>query len=104
MAGKDNLKPFKKGFDPRRNLEGAPPKIRSLDVLMAEVIGDEGIVNVLEALQKQALKGNVNAIQIMLDRQFGKPKQSLEIDAKVDLTPQIIVKPPKTDNDPDRTV
>lgn len=91
---KKNLKPFKKGKDERRNLKGAPPKLPQLDVLLAEVLGEEkeGISAakvILMALRKKATMGDVRAAEVLLDRAFGKAKQNIGLDS--DSPIQIIV-------------
>jgi hypothetical protein len=83
---------FSKDKQPEEN--GRKPKIRALDILLAEVVGDEGMSKVIAALQKAAEKGNVYAAQCLLDRQYGKAKQPIELEGKVELTPSIIVKQP----------
>ena len=79
-----NLKPFKKGIDERRNMEGRPPKIPNLDVLLAEVLGEEkdGIEAakaILMALRAKATKGDVRAAEVLLDRAYGKSKQVMDV-------------------------
>lgn len=79
----DNLKPFKKGDDPRRNMSGPPRKLPDLDKLLADILGDEDddkseAKAVLRALLVQAKKGNVRAIEVMLERAYGKPKQTVD--------------------------
>jgi hypothetical protein len=82
VAGIDNLKPFKAGFDPRRNLEGAPKKL-DLSEAITKVLADEkdgktALDAVLMALRNKAVKGDVRAAQELLDRAFGKSKQSID--------------------------
>jgi len=79
MPNKQNLKNFKKGFDERRNIAGAPKKVPALDVIMAEVLDNTKMTKLIEALEKQALKGNVRAAEVLLDRAYGKAKQSMDI-------------------------
>jgi len=79
----ENLKPFKKGHDERRNMKGAPIKIPSLDQLLAEVLGEEkeGIEAakaILMALRAKAVKGDTKAAEILLDRAYGKAKQTID--------------------------
>lgn len=86
----ENLKPFKKGVDERRNMEGRPPKLPHLDELLAEVLGEEkdGLTAakvILMALRKKATAGDVRAAEVLLDRAFGKAKQSSEINLKGEL-------------------
>ena len=79
----ENLKPFKKGNDERRNMKGAPVKIPTLEILLAEVLGEEreGVVAakaILSALRNKALKGDTRAAELLLDRAYGKAKQTID--------------------------
>ena len=87
MANKlDNLKkavPFTKN-DPRINKEGRPKKLPELDKLLADVLGEEkdGITAaeaILKALRAKATKGDIRAAEVLLDRGWGKAKQSMDI-------------------------
>lgn len=86
MAKGDGLKkrvPFTKN-DPRINKNGRPPKLPEIDKLLAEVLGEEkdGVTAakvILMALRKKATAGDVRAAEVLLDRAFGKAKQSSEI-------------------------
>lgn len=87
-----NLKPFKKGFDPNRNLKGAPKKLPLLKKLLEEVLGaKEGedlsetkLAKIIEALTTTATKTNaynqVNAAKELLERVFGKVPTSMIAD------------------------
>ena len=84
---KDNLKPFKKGFDERRNLKGVP-KLPDLREAMAELLsqktGDKTNLDaIVEALLKKAKAGDVRAAQELLDRGYGKSTQIIDATAKV---------------------
>lgn len=87
-----NLKPFKKGEDPRRNLKGAP-KLPDLDELMAEGVSKEDLIGIISAQITRARKGDTRAADFIFDRGFGKPKQSTELTGKdgKDLMPVSIV-------------
>jgi hypothetical protein len=90
---KENLKPFKKGVDERRNLDGRPPKLPQLDVLMGIVLGEEkdGITAaeaILKALRMKASKGDVRAAEVLLDRAYGKAKQVNEVTIKEPKLPE----------------
>ena len=79
MANEKNLKPFKKGQS--GNPKGRPLKLPALDKLMADVLGEEkdGITAgeaTLKALRAKATKGDVRAAEVLLDRAYGKPKQT----------------------------
>jgi TPR repeat protein len=63
---------------------GRPRKLPKLEDLLAEVLGEE-IHNdmtaaevVLKALRAKAVRGDVNAAQLLLERAYGKPKQFIE--------------------------
>lgn len=80
--------PFKKGQS--GNPKGKPPKIPKLDVLLAEVLGEDkdGITAakaILMALRAKAIKGDVRAAEVMLDRAYGKAKESMELSGGVGL-------------------
>lgn len=73
-----NSKPFKKGQSGNPN--GRPKKLPELDKLLADVLGEEkeGITAaeaILKALRAKAAKGDVRAIEVLLDRAYGKAKQ-----------------------------
>lgn len=80
-----NLTPFKKGQSGNPN--GRPKKLPKLDELMADVLGNEtkGVTaarSILEKLIQKAKRGDVRAAEIILDRAYGKAKQSMEITEK----------------------
>jgi hypothetical protein len=83
VAGADNLKPFKEGFDPRRNLDGRPPILPDIAEAVAKVLADEkdgksALEAVFMALRSKAVKGDVRAAQELLDRAYGKAKMSVD--------------------------
>lgn len=91
-----NLKPFKKGQS--GNPKGRPKKLPQLDELMAEVLGEEkdgmtAAKAILAKLRQKAISGDVRAAEIMLDRAYGKAKQSMEITEKT-----IIVETPEDED------
>jgi hypothetical protein len=83
MAAKDIEKhKFPKGQSGNPN--GRPKKLPALDLIMANVLGAEkdGISAgeaIIMKLREQALKGDIKAAQILLDRGWGKPKQNIDI-------------------------
>ena len=83
MANEKNLKPFKKGKDKRRNLNGRPkmPDIReALSKILAEKKdGLTALEAVIMKLRQMAMKGDVRAIKELLDRGYGQSKQSVEV-------------------------
>jgi hypothetical protein len=75
-----NNKPFKKGESGNPN--GRPKKLPELDKLLADVLGEEkdGITAgevILKALRAKAAKGDVRAAEVLLDRAYGKAKQTI---------------------------
>lgn len=77
---------FKKGVS--GNPKGGPKKIPQLDVLLADVLGEEkdGIEAakaILMALRAKAVKGDVRAAEVLLDRAYGKATQNMILDADV---------------------
>jgi hypothetical protein len=83
---------FKKGQS--GNPKGRP-KLPNLKEAMAKVLAEEkdGMVAldaVLLKLRQMAMKGNPKAIEMLLDRGYGKPNQKTESSVKVeDVTPPI---------------
>jgi uncharacterized protein YjiS (DUF1127 family) len=81
-------KPFKKGQS--GNPKGRPKKLPELDALLADVLGEENANGmqaarlVLMALRKRAFAGDVRAAEVLLDRAWGKSRQSVDIN--VDLS------------------
>lgn len=80
----ENLKPFRKGKDERRNAKGRPPKIPSLDTLINKVLGEEkdnvtAIEVILMALRSKATKGDIRAAEVLLERAYGKPKSEIDV-------------------------
>ena len=75
------LIPFVKGH------KGGPgrPKLPDLKEIMAKVLGgqtEEGRTEaeaIIEAMKRKAKSGDVKATQLLLDRGFGKVKESLDI-------------------------
>ena len=79
---KDNLKTFPKGNNANPN--GRPKKLPALDLIMANVMGQEkdGITAaeaIIMKLREQAAKGDIKAAQLLLDRAYGKAKQNIDI-------------------------
>jgi len=83
MANNENLKPFKKGKDQRRNVNGRPKKLPAIDKLLAEVLGGEDeeeseAKEIIKAMLIEAKSGNTKAAEILLDRAYGKAKLNID--------------------------
>ena len=112
MANKlDNLKkavPFTKN-DPRINKEGRPKKLPELDKLLADVLGEEkdGITAaeaILKALRAKATKGDIRAAEVLLERGWGKAKQTVNMEIEADGLKSILISPAsQRKNDSDTT-
>ena len=82
MAGKGQIQPrWKKGES--GNPKGRPKKIPELRELLANVLGDEkdgktAAEAILMALRNKAIKGDVRAAELLLDRAYGKATQPIE--------------------------
>lgn len=80
---------FKKGIS--GNPKGGITKIPQLDVLLADVLGEEkdGIEAakaILMALRAKAVKGDVRAAEVLLDRAYGKAPQNVKLDGDISFT------------------
>jgi hypothetical protein len=74
---------------------GRPRKLPELDKLMANILGDEqnGVTiaeQILKAIEKKALKGDIKAAEMLLDRGYGKAKQTMDANVNM-LEPLVIV-------------
>lgn len=77
----ENLKPAKKGDV--RNPNGRPRKLPDLNILLAEVLGEEkdgktAAEAILAALRAKASRGDIRAAEVLLNRGYGLPKQKIE--------------------------
>jgi hypothetical protein len=86
-----NLIPARKG-EPSRNPKGRPKKLPQLDVLLAEVLGEKNKDGVtaadmlLRKLRAMAAQGNIRAIELLLDRAYGKAKQTVDMEVTQRMT------------------
>ena len=83
MGGRGKIEPrWKKGETGNPN--GRPKKLPALDLIMANVMGQEkdGITAaeaIIMKLREMATKGDIKAAQLLLDRGYGKAKQNIDI-------------------------
>lgn len=84
---KESLENLKKGKKWQKgesgNPNGAPKKIPELEKMLIDIMGEEvngvpAALIVLRALRKKAANGDVRAIELLLDRSYGKIKQVIE--------------------------
>lgn len=111
MANEENLKPFKKGEDERRWMQGRPKKFTTLmkeegyklsevnDSIQAIMSMDEKTIKeliknpdatmlektVARAIVKSYEKGSLYSMDTLLSRVYGKPKETVDatVEAKV---------------------
>jgi hypothetical protein len=102
-------RPFKKGYDPRRNFNGRKPKNLTIsDILrrigeenlppdireklnnrFPDMANDETFINALaRVVYAQALQGESWAANLIFERCYGKVKEQLEIN---DVTPLVVI-------------
>jgi hypothetical protein len=94
-GGKGNIRPedgtqWKKGQS--GNPKGRPKKIPELEELLANVLGEEkdgktAAEAILMAIRAKAIKGDIRAAEVLMDRGYGKPKQ--QIDTKLEIQEQV---------------
>jgi hypothetical protein len=75
-------KPFNK-YPENINKEGRPKKLPELDKLLIEVLADEhsgktAAEAILMALRHKAIKGDIRAAEVLLDRAYGKSIEKFE--------------------------
>lgn len=63
------------------NRNGRPKKLPDLQIILAEVLGEEkdgktAAQAILMALRAKAAKGDVRAAQLLLERGYGKPMEN----------------------------
>ena len=92
MANEENLKPFKEGYDPRRQI-GRPKGSKNRSTVIKQVL--ETIFNgadpltgkewqdtyesvISRSIVKKALDGDVSAYNAIMDSAYGKARQTIE--------------------------
>jgi len=109
MPNEQNLKPFEKGPDPRRNKNGAPRKYVSqlteigykkseindtIQSMMAMTLDELKEVwenpkatilekTVANAMKKSLEKGTLYSLETLLSRVYGQPKQETHTDVRI---------------------
>ncbi len=81
VVGKGNR--WKKGES--GNPKGRPKKLPDLNILLAEVLGEQtkngktAAQQILAALRTRAKRGDVRAAEVLLERAYGKVKQDMNL-------------------------
>jgi pantothenate kinase len=83
MANKASLVPFKKGQDHRRNIDGRPKALPNLTEKLVLHLGATGIDDLIQKLHELAMSGNVKAIEMLLDRGYGKAKETIDLSTSI---------------------
>lgn len=95
MAFPHDGKKFSKGKSGNPN--GRPKEIPDLKAILANVLGDEkdgktAMEAIVMGLRAKAVKGDIRAAELLLDRAYGKARW--DIDAEISVTEVIMPKPP----------
>ena len=64
--------------------QGRKKSLPALDLLIAEVLADEqngmsAAEAILKVIRSKAIKGDLKAAEMLLNRAYGKPKESIEV-------------------------
>lgn len=84
MPNPNNIKAHKFPKGKSGNPKGRPKKLPELDVLLINVLGEKGdslsqAEQILAKLVQMAKRGDVRAAEVLLDRAYGKTKQTVEL-------------------------
>lgn len=83
MGNIKTLKPFQSGTDPRRNIKGRPRGSRNMRTILMEILKEKIFfggkmkrkdVVIVKQLLKKAGRGNLKAVEMVIDRIDGKPE------------------------------
>jgi hypothetical protein len=81
MAFPHDGKKFKPGESGNPN--GQPKKLPNLTEKLVEHLGATGIDDLIKKLHALAMQGNVKAIEMLLDRGYGKAKETIDLSTTV---------------------
>lgn len=70
---------------------GRPKKLPALDVIIADVLADEqngmsAAEAILKVIRGKAIKGDLKAAEMLLNRAYGKPTEQIEHSGHIDST------------------
>jgi hypothetical protein len=92
MPNPENLKPFKKGKDERRNPNGRPKdELREIKTVIADLLKQQKnnqqlVDGLMTVVVNKALKGDLKAVDMLLSYCYGKPTQKTEIIGEIETT------------------
>lgn len=74
---------FSSTNQPPNHVKGPKKKLPELDVLLADILGggpeeNEGAMKILRAMHVKAVKGDVKAAELLLNRWLGKPQDHID--------------------------
>lgn len=86
--------------------QGRKKSLPALDILIAEVLADEqngmsAAEAILKVIRGKAIKGDLKAAEMLLNRAYGKPKEHVDITTKGEQLPTTIIKFVGDSNDGD---
>lgn len=81
MANIAKRKPFVKG-DPRINRKGKKPTVDLMQAIRDALSQPNALERIAEALRQRAAKGDIKAIELLLDRLHGKVSQGIAIESQ----------------------
>lgn len=92
MANNENLKPFKKGNDARRNIGGRPQGSKNRSTIIRELLDhNDNELAIHKAQLDKALKGDTNSYKAILDNAYGKPTPSIETENGGQLSEKVCI-------------
>jgi len=94
MAGDITQYKFKPGQTGNRN--GRPRKLPDIDKVMIELMhepikGKQTLTRILEAMRAKAMRGDVRAAELLLDRTYGKVKQTIDTNLSGAIAHKLII-------------
>lgn len=90
MGNIKTLKPFQSGPDPRRNTKGRPKGSRNVRTVLMEILKEKVLfegkmtrkdVIIVKQLLKKAARGNLQAVEMVMDRVDGKVPEEIVVPA-----------------------
>jgi len=98
MANEENLKPFKTGYDPRREGNGRKKGSKNIKTQLMELLaakdpdGEWSKLPAAQLIKKAFVSDDLRALQEILDRIEGKVLQKNEVSSEVKYTQMSIIR------------